>query len=153
VSISVKNAVVNVSISVDKLEEKPLEIEVTPPGEIYSYFKIDTKNITEVDISTATVKIKVEKAWLESAGISVDAVVLCRYHNGEWQRLTVEKIDDDGTYVYYRVTTPGFSTFAITGEQVGISLLLVVAAVILATILSIAVTKYIVFKKGSKVRR
>lgn len=150
VNISVKNDVINLSISMDELGEKPLKLDVSPPGEEYKYLKIDAENMTENDISSATVDVKVEKAWLESAGISADAVGLYRYHDGEWQQLVAEETEVDNTYVYYSATTPGFSTFAITGavtgEQEGISLALIAVVAIIAVFLSILATKKIILK-------
>jgi|GEM_PF-3240519 len=147
VNISVMNDVVNLSISVDRLSEKPLEIEVTPPGHVYSYLKIDVENAGEEDISAATVEIRVEKSWLEAEGIGVNSVAVYRYKDEEWQKLAVEVTGEDETYVYLSASTPGFSTFAIVGEPAGIPLMLVLTVVVVGAALSIIATKMIVLKK------
>lgn len=147
VNISVKNDVVNLSIRMDNLGEKPLEIAVAPPGEAYSYLEIDAENVTEDDISTATVEVKVEKTWLESKGIGADAVEMYRYHQGEWQQLTVTQTGEDSSYVYYSASTPGFSTFVISGGAAAVSLVLVIVAAIFSALLSITAVKFIVLRR------
>lgn len=143
VSISVHNEVANVSIDIVKLAEKPVEIEPTPPGVVCNYIRIDTENVIEADISIATIEFKVEKSWLVEVEISADDVILSRYHDGNWVPLTVEQIGEDTTYVYYRTTTPGFSTFAISGEKSELPLMLIAVAVVAIVIVCglIAVTR------------
>ncbi len=77
-----------------------------------------TKSSTLKDdiISNPKVDFKVEKKWLSDNGIDKSNVGLFRYVDGEWTALPTTVGQDDGTYVKYSATTPGFSYFVI-GES------------------------------------
>jgi len=82
---------------------------------VYSYLKIE-KNIENEDIEKATIKFKIEKAWLTANGFTKDEIVLKRYDNA-WESLTTVLDKTDNQYVYYEAETPSFSYFAIIAEK------------------------------------
>jgi len=117
VSITVKNEVSDVKITVEKLEEKPEEVVKDVVGMVYRYLKITTLNIGDEDIESAKVKFKVEKAWLEENNLDPETVLLNRYHDNEWEGLSTELVGEDDEYYYYEASLTGFSIFAITAKE------------------------------------
>ncbi|MDO8511243.1 MAG: PGF-pre-PGF domain-containing protein, partial [Nanoarchaeota archaeon] len=66
----------------------------------------------------ATVKFKVEKAWLAENSMAKEAVTLHHYEGGMWNERSTTVGEDDGTYVHYSAKTPSFSYFVI-GQKSG----------------------------------
>jgi len=116
VSISVKNRVVNVKISVEKLVEKPAVPE--PRALVYHFISVTPVNIKDEDIAEAKIKFKVEKSWITQNNISVNTIALLRFSNNTWNKLTTTKVSEDANYAYFEAETPGFSYFAISGEKI-----------------------------------
>ncbi len=117
IEIKVKNTVNNVNVSIQKLPRKPVEIRAIPPGKNYGYFNISGENIEDKDIEKATIQFKVEKSWIGENNIDVNTIKLSRYSEGKWSAIATVRVDEDGTYFYFEAESPGFSTFAITGEE------------------------------------
>ena len=118
INIQVINKVNSVYITIRKLDEKPTEI-IQVPGEVYHYITIVKENIEDEDISTATMKFKVEKSWITDNNIDSATVTLNRFAAGKWNKLDTTKVNEDDDYIYYEAVTPGFSYFAIDGEIAG----------------------------------
>ena len=118
--LSVLDTVENVRIIVRELVDRPAEIAIAAPGTIYRYLEIIEDNITENDISSVTITFKVEKTWIEGENIDENTITLKRYNaeNGEWVSLPTVKVDEDATYVYFSVTSPRLSYFAISGTAI-----------------------------------
>ena len=118
--LSVLDTVENVRIIVRELVDRPAEIAIAAPGTIYRYLEITEENITDNDISSVTITFKVEKTWIEGENIDEDTITLERYNaeNGEWVSLPTVKVDEDATYVYFSVTSPRLSYFAISGTAI-----------------------------------
>ncbi len=118
--ISVLDTVENVRIIVRELVDRPAEIAIAAPGAIYRYLEIIEENITDNDISSVTITFKVEKTWIEGENIDENTITLKRYNteNGEWVSLPTVKVDEDATYVYFSVTSPRLSYFAISGTAI-----------------------------------
>ncbi|HIH31574.1 TPA: PGF-pre-PGF domain-containing protein [Candidatus Woesearchaeota archaeon] len=90
--------------------------EVTTPkepftGTVFKYFQID---VTNMQLSGAKIKFKIEKSWLSDK--LNHNVFLARYANNKWEKLDTKKLSEDSTYVYYEATTSGFSQFAVVAE-------------------------------------
>ena len=122
IAIEVKNEASNVNISVLKLPERPPEIRVEPPGKVYGYFEIEASAKTEASVSEGnakvTIEFKVEKKWLVETNTDKTSVKLCRWHEGEWEILPTKIEGEDSAYVYFSAECSGFSTYAITTEEV-----------------------------------
>ena len=78
--------------------------------------EITQQNIEESLSGSATVKFKVAKSWLTENSLSSGDVAMFRYTSGSWSELPTTMGEDDGTYVHFTATTPGFSYFVI-GEK------------------------------------
>jgi len=117
----------NVKITVEKLPEKPSEIEEEPEEEpkkkkhIYAYLEIDltsdNETIEEDKVQSIDIRFKINKTWFTENNIEKDEVILMRYHNGTWQELPTNRIYESAEFVYYQAVTIGTSTFAITGNE------------------------------------
>ncbi|KXB09508.1 hypothetical protein AKJ46_00255 [candidate division MSBL1 archaeon SCGC-AAA833K04] len=121
VSISVKNKVSGVWISIEKLPSLPPEVEVEPPGELYRPINISVQNLPEDAIENAGITFWVLKEWLSTHDFDKGDILLQRYHAGGWENLPTEFIAENATHFKYSAQTPGFSTFAITAvARVGV---------------------------------
>ena len=65
--------------------------------------------------------------WLADKELTKEAVALYRYVDGKWTELSTAVGEDDGLYVHYTGTTPGFSYFVI-GERAAASVVAAPAA-------------------------
>lgn len=117
IAIKVKNIVTNVNISIQELPRKPVEIRVIPSGKTYSYFNISGENIVDKDIEKAIIQFKVEQSWIDENNIDVNTIKLNRYSEEKWSALATVRVDEECMYFYFEAESPGFSTFAITGEE------------------------------------
>ncbi|MBW6470359.1 MAG: PGF-pre-PGF domain-containing protein, partial [Methanosarcinaceae archaeon] len=124
IEITVKNAVSNVRITVENLLTRPSSIpdvldQIFSAGsnlKTFKYLSISV-NIDDSNIDNAKITFKVDKSWLTENKVDKSSVKLARYHDG-WDSLSTDISSEDGNYVYYVATTPGFSTFAIIGEEI-----------------------------------
>ncbi|QQG39952.1 MAG: PGF-pre-PGF domain-containing protein [Candidatus Aenigmatarchaeota archaeon] len=122
ITISVQNEVKDITITVTKLEGQPASITktVTETGKVFKYMDIKATNLAAADIDTVKIKFAVTKAWLTANNIDEGKVSLYRYTTN-WDKLTTAKASEDAGNVYYNADTPGFSTFAIGGEEIAAS--------------------------------
>jgi PGF-pre-PGF domain-containing protein len=115
ISLEVRNLANNVKLTVTKLEKKPATLpNVT--GIVYRYINISMENLPHANIKTARIKFKVTKSWIADNNIDEGKVILNRYTT-RWDALPTTKVSEDVNFVHYEATTPGFSTFAITGQE------------------------------------
>jgi PGF-pre-PGF domain-containing protein len=112
----VLQTVPNVTINVSELSSRPAEV-TEPSGKIYKYLDILAERLTNSDISSATIHFKVEKSWIQSAGLNENEIRLLRYSSNQWETLETRENDEDNIHVYYTATAPGFSVFAISGTK------------------------------------
>lgn len=107
-----------VSITVEKLINRSLLVNLSPPGIVYEYVNIWVAVPNPTLITNASIKIKVEKDWIAANNIDAASIAMYRYRDETWNKLSTEKISEDDKYLIFLVTTPGFSPFAITGEKI-----------------------------------
>jgi len=116
INITVENQANNIKITVTKLEGKPATIVHEIEGKAYKYIEINAENINETHIDKVKIQFEVNKSWINDNSIDPDTVALNRYRVNAWERLQTRKTSEDNYFVYYEAETPGFSTFAISGE-------------------------------------
>jgi PGF-pre-PGF domain-containing protein len=105
-------------ITVNNVSKKP--VQVTPfqaRFRVYQYLNITPQNIQEGDLEEVKLRFKVSREWIISNNIDEDKITLNRYVNGAWNKLSTSRVDGDTDYLYFEAKTPGFSYFAISGEQ------------------------------------
>jgi PGF-pre-PGF domain-containing protein/uncharacterized repeat protein (TIGR01451 family) len=110
-----------VTAIVDLLSGQPSSTSGSPSGDVYNFVDIWVKDsgATPVEnITNATIGFKVAESRIQSSDINQSSVVLSRYSNGVWDPLPISLIGNDGTYLYFTANTPGFSSYAITGNKI-----------------------------------
>ena len=114
ISVTTSSAVasVEVSVTVDPTTKPSLN----PAGKVFKYLEITPKGFTTAAVQTAKVQFKVEKAWTTANKVDPAKIALNRFADDAWTKLPTTMVKEDATYYYYEATTPGFSTFAISGE-------------------------------------
>jgi len=118
INITVRNPARYVTISVTKLDKQPATVVHNVSGKVYKYIKIDTKNLKDEDLDEAKIEFPVNKTWISENNIDKATITLNRYHKNKWDKLPTQKVSEDSDYIYYEAKTTGFSTFAITGEEI-----------------------------------
>jgi hypothetical protein len=133
-----------VTLAVRNLGERLEAIKESAKGKIYGYLHVNSTGLPDDDIEEAFIEFRVNKSWIEDNGINKSTVRLQRYHDGQWEELETEMVASEGGpptgsfiarifgfftglftgfataddgYYHYRAKTPGFSYFAITGEE------------------------------------
>lgn len=113
-------ALTSAQITVAKLDSTPASVSepvsAEPAVKVYKYIEI-SHNIAEPEIAAATIQFEIDKSWLDSNNIDPAKVVLNRYSSGKWAKLITSKTAESPAKVSYSAATPGFSVFAISGEQ------------------------------------
>jgi len=116
INITVVNPAQTVKITVTKLDGKPATIVHEIIGKVYKYMEIAADNINETHIDKVKIQFEVNKSWINDNNIDPDTVALNRHRVNAWERLQTRKTGENNDFVYYEAETPGFSTFAISGE-------------------------------------
>jgi len=115
IEIKVKSRAADVKITVTKLDAKPATIEQEVKGKVYQYLEITASNINESNIESAVIEFEVNKSWIEENNIEPATIKLYRYTT-TWEALTTNLVNESADGYVYEAVTPGFSTFAISGE-------------------------------------
>ena len=155
ISFTAASDLSDVEITYKIFNSKP-EGVTTPENSVYLYLDIDA-NVVDDDIDSLTINFKVAQDWFTRNNIDKNKVTLLRYYNDEWQTLTTTMISEDSSFVYFEATTPGLSTFAITGELTeespeptgGIPWIFIIIGIIAAAIVTLLVlvkTGYLYFE-------
>ena len=113
--IGARNRVENVAINVEELESQPAGIPALG-GSVYSYVNIEA-SISSSDIESSKIKFWVERSWIQLNNIDVSKIRLNRYSADGWEQLTTSKVEEGVTKIYFSAESSGFSTFAVTGEE------------------------------------
>lgn len=108
----------NVTVEVNKIDEKPGLVRKDPPGEIYQYLEIKHENI-EGNVRKILINFSVKNEWISDKGIDKSDVILNRYSANEekWESFQAEVVEEDSVYTYYRSEVPGLSVFSITVRE------------------------------------
>ncbi len=83
------------------------------PGTPYQYIELTPARFEE--ITGANITFSIPAAWLAEQGFAPGGIVMHRYNGTAWEALPTWVVDDAGSTVTFRATSPGFSLFAISG--------------------------------------
>jgi PGF-pre-PGF domain-containing protein len=120
IQISLKNQTRDVTITVQKLEDKPATVTHYVSGTVYKYVGVTTVNIDDDNIQDAEIEFEVNKTWFIENNLNPLTVLLNRYGPSGWEKLDTNRTGEDDDFYHYKALTPGFSTFAITaGDSSG----------------------------------
>jgi PGF-pre-PGF domain-containing protein len=118
VTFDVAKTVYGAWIKVAKIDSLPGSLQAFS-GKVYRNIQITPGLSLKANlIKNAKIDFKVEKAWLEQNGLAKGNVAMFRHNEDKWNELSTSLGEDDGTYVHYTATTPGFSYFIIA-EKTG----------------------------------
>jgi PGF-pre-PGF domain-containing protein len=107
-----------------------------PSGTVYSYVQITTENLSSDQLSSVNLKFGVDRSWVRSNNIDTSTITLWRYQSGTWSRLSTKISGGDGLQFHFTASLPGFSIFAVTGEQAaGSPTILVLVPIVVITFL------------------
>lgn len=84
--VTVRNAVYEAEIAVEKLADNPAP-DTLPVGEVYQYIHITKAQLEDDDISKVVIRFKVSDEWLTAKGVPATSVVLATYEDGTWKEL------------------------------------------------------------------
>jgi hypothetical protein len=97
------------------------DFEATSDNESLRYVEV-SHSFSNADVSNNSFLFRVSKTRMQRMSIDPGTVVMNRYHDGEWQRLSASMVGETKTHQIYQVGTPGFSTFAVTAPTPRLSL-------------------------------
>lgn len=122
IDVSTNTPASGVQLSVQNLgSTKPASVTQDVSGTVYRYLSIGATNLDDTNVKTATITFNIDNSWLTQNSIDPGTVALNRLHNGIWTSLTTRLLYSNGTTSTFQATTPGFSTYAITGSQAAAS--------------------------------
>ena len=116
VEFNAKKKLYTSNMKVIKLAQLPSSVD-SYDKPTYKYIEVRTGNLGESDIENARISFKVTKAWLSENNLESSQIALFRYVIGQWVKLETTLGEDDGEYVHYTASTPGFSYFAIAASE------------------------------------
>lgn len=110
---------------VEDLKNKSTLVSDLPEGIVYKSFNVWVGNAgygNSKDIENKSIGFKVNNVWILDDHINKSSVALFRYddENKEWVKLPVKLVDEDEQVLHFTAETPGFSSFVITGEKIGV---------------------------------
>jgi PGF-pre-PGF domain-containing protein len=115
IALKTDKNVSDVKVMVERIERTPDIPE--PSGISYAYLDMKVENAEGAKVE-GRVEFKIMKSWLVDNNIDEATVKLNRYDENEgWNALPTIKVGEDDDFVYFEAETPGFSTFAVTGEK------------------------------------
>ena len=88
-----------------------------PVNYIFSYFEINTLNISEEDVENVSITFRVNVSLANENNIDKDSILLNRFEEGNWTPLETSFISEENGEYIYKAFTNGFSLFAISGEE------------------------------------
>ncbi|WP_050048364.1 Ig-like domain-containing protein [Halanaeroarchaeum sulfurireducens] len=101
------------TMTVQVSETPPAHVPEPEGGTHLGYTTIEIEGNLADSVTQGKFTFNIDPARLEELDAAPEDVSVMRHHDGEWQEVTTTSIDD----TTYRVTTPGYSTFAITVAQ------------------------------------
>ena len=120
VGFDAKKNVGKTTTIVEQLKGKSSLVSELPSGEVYKSFNVWVGNsgyATSKNIENPVIGFKVEKAWMQEKGVEQASITLNRYSEKKWGQLPATLSGEDDKYLYFTASTPGFSSFAITGKS------------------------------------
>ncbi|KAF1077498.1 lectin like domain-containing protein [Methanogenium sp. MK-MG] len=121
VTVTAAEGTGRILLTVDQAKNGPDGLE----GPVYQYLSAQLTGMADDEITEAVFSFRVSAAWLRAEGVLPTAITLWRFHDNAWQELPTSVLREEGGWVYYEATTPGFSSFAIAagdGQKVTVTI-------------------------------
>ena len=110
-----------IAAKVEILNNTSTLVDTTPTNKVYKNLNIFVGNsrwATSSNIANPTISFTVEKSWITDEKIDKSSIKMYRYSNGKWNELSTSYVTEEADCLHFKSETPGFSPFAIAGEQV-----------------------------------
>lgn len=115
ISIATRSSVSNVQVSI-KPVERPSSVQ-EPSKKVLNYIEINFGGASDA-VQSAKITFTLKKSDISKQNVDADTIKLLRYVNGQWQELQTVKGFEDVDSITFEATTPGFSYFAIAGDEI-----------------------------------
>jgi PGF-pre-PGF domain-containing protein len=155
-TLTFKQAVLSVSLTIYQLKEKPPEAP-EPPNVPLLYFTIRVHEDLLKNVEKAAVFFSLEKETIKAKGVDEKTITLNRLLEGKWEKLPTTKVTEDEKYSYFEAESLGLSHFVVTGVALPppfpwwIVLVVVVVIVVIGIIMWTYVERKRSAKKGKEV--
>jgi PGF-pre-PGF domain-containing protein len=111
--------IANAHVVVADVTELPAGVPALPAGQVVSgYVRLTAENFKAEDLLTSHITFFVEKSWLAANKIHPWSVQFNRYDEQQkaWAPVIGKRVREDAQRVYYTVTPPRLSLWAISGS-------------------------------------
>ncbi|WP_159429227.1 lectin like domain-containing protein [Methanohalophilus halophilus] len=105
-----------VMASVSLLDAVPVDMD-GPAGKSYMIMDINMGSEDLFSEDNATIEFQVSKEWVDENNIDPSTIRMTRFHDGQWQDLPGNQVEEDDEYLYFNARTSGFSVFSIVGDE------------------------------------
>ena len=105
---------------ITNLDDPPTAAAPLPPDRIpYGYVDIGRENFEDDDVIAAHVTISVEREWLDANQVHEWSMQFSRYEDStsRWVPTRTKRVRQDDDKVFFSVTIPGFSLYAVHGAS------------------------------------
>jgi PGF-pre-PGF domain-containing protein len=114
ITLTFKEPMLSISLTIYYLKEKPPE--VTEPSDTpLLYFTIRAHQDLLKNIEKAVITFSVEKKIVDEKKIDEKTIILNRFSEDKWEKLSTTKIAEDEKSLYFKAESLGLSHFAVTG--------------------------------------
>ena len=108
-----------ISAKVEILKDTSTLVDAAAPDIVYKNLNIWVGNsgwASSKNIENPAFDLTVEKSWISDNNIDKSTIKVYKYSNDQWDPLETSITGEDGEYLYLHTTTPGFSSFAVSGK-------------------------------------
>jgi len=105
----------SVLFSLEKLTSLPSAMQ-SLESKVFQYLKVDKSVVKDSNLSSITIKFRVDKAWLTANSIDQNSISLYSYVNGAWEKIATEKTTSDSNYVFYEASPESLGYFGVRGD-------------------------------------
>ena len=109
-----------ITAKIDTLKDTSTLVDHAPPGKVFKNMGIYVGNLGWAgpnNIANPTISFIVHKSWVNENNIGISTITLNRYIDGKWYPLKTDLTDEDQNTLYFKSKTPGFSQFAVSGNE------------------------------------
>ena len=109
-----------IAAKIDTLKNTSTLVDHAPPGKVFKNMGIYVGNLgwaSPNNIVNPTISFYVDKSWVNENKIDKSTITLNRYSGAKWDPLETDLIDEDQDFLFFKSKTPGFSQFAVTGNE------------------------------------
>ncbi len=122
ISFTSKKTVGKTTAIVENLKNKSSLVSELPEGIVYKSFNMWVGNAGYGDsnsILDAAISFKVDKSWTQENDIDLSSILLYKYdgEKKEWEKLSVNLVNEDNEFLHFTANVPGYSSFVIIGEK------------------------------------